>query len=339
MKKDIRCLRVRKIWSDDRHNAFTSITGFKGVIFLAFRSASCHKAMDGAIRILRSDDNGESWQSTAFIQKENCDLRDPKIIEFNGTLHLFTFGRFEDGSFSSFHITSSDGKSFSQPEKISGMSLIWGIAKYDGRLYGTDYYRTSNANYAARLYTSSTGNDWEKLLDFPMPGTETAIDFDENGLLYAFIRDSGYGCGCMPSFVRLEKPYNAMPELDINTMDLVRVLPLRMVGPMIKRLKNACLLIGRCWDGSITPETRRNTRTDVYIMDDRNDPEFCFTLPSGGDTSYASYYGTAPGRALISYYSSHEHLMAYPLDDNSGRIAEHNTFADIFLAEISHNYC
>ena len=138
MKKDIRCLRVRKIWSDDRHNAFTSITGFKGVIFLAFRSASCHKAMDGAIRIIKSADNGESWQSAAFIRKSGCDLRDPRLIEFNGVLHVFSFARFDNGQSSSFHITSSDGISFSAPEEIRDMSMIWGIAKYDGRLYCTD---------------------------------------------------------------------------------------------------------------------------------------------------------------------------------------------------------
>ena len=334
--KQVRPLRVRKIWSDNRHNAFTSLAGFCGEIFLAFRSASNHKAMDGAIRILHSPDNGETWESAAFIQKENYDLRDPKLLEFDGVLHLFCFARKDSDTFVSCHITSTDGKVFSEPEVIPGMGLIWGISKFGNKIYGTDYCRVSEANFRPRLYSSSDGTNWEKLMDFPMFGTEVALDFDEQGFCYTFIRDSGYGCGCIPTVARLVPPYTAMPEVDAKTMDLVKAIPLRMVGPMIKRLHGASLLIGRCWDGGITQ--RRNIRTDVYILEDNEDPLYCFTLPSGGDTSYASYYETSPGRAVVSYYSAHEHLMAYPVDDNSGLVAEHNSFADIFVADISHNY-
>ena len=336
--KEVRCLRVRKIWSDNRHNAFTSLAESNGVIFLAFRSASNHKASDGSIRILCSEDKGETWRNTALITKENWDLRDPKLVEIGGVLHLFTFGRSESGTFASWHAISRDGLKFSDLSLIPGMGLIWGIAKFGHKIYATDYYRVSDMEFRPRLYSSEDGQKWDKLLDFPMPGTEVALDFDSEGFLYTFIRDSAYGCGCIPTVARLEPPYTTMPVLDGKTMDLVKALNLRMTGPMIKRLKDASLLVGRCWDGGACSDHKRNTRTDVYILEDKEEPRYCFTLPSGGDTSYASWCGTTPGRAILSYYSSHEHLMAYPLDDQSGKVAAHNTAADIFLADISHNF-
>lgn len=336
--KEIRPLRVRKIYSDGQHNAFTSITAFGDDIFLAFRSGTTHIAFDGKIRILRSSDRGENWETSALIGMDGCDLRDPKLIEFDGKLHLYTFSRQPGGIFASWHYVSKDGKEFGRAEKIDTVPLIWGLAKFGDKLYCTGYRRVSEANSAAMLYASPDGSRWEQLLQFPFFGTETAIDFDPAGYLYAFVRDSTYGCGCIPTVCRLEPPYTRMPELNRQTMDLVRALPLRMVGPMLKRFNGASLLVGRCWDGGIT--VKRNIRTEVYILEDHDDPRHCFVLPSGGDTSYASYLELRPGRALLSYYSSHEHKTALPLDETAEKVpaAEHSTAADIFLADLSHNY-
>ena len=331
-------LRVRKIYSDGRHNAFTSLTGFKDKLFLTFRSAATHLSFDGQIRVLRSSDRGESWETAALISLENCDLRDPKLIEFNGVLHLFCFGRYEDGRNASWHITSSDGKTFSSPAKIEGIPLIWGLSKFGGKLYCTAYKAVSEMNHVPSLYSSPDGDHWDLLLKFPTFGSEVAIDFDRDGSLHAFIRDSSFGCGHIPTVCRLEPPYNAMPELHWETMDLVRALPLRMSGPMIKRFNGASLLVGRCWDGSSFH--RRNLRTEVYLLEDDDEPRHCFVLPSGGDTSYASYHELRPGRALMSYYSSHEHKMALPLDQeyDNAAVVERTAGSDIFLADISHNF-
>ena len=46
-------------------------------------------------------------------------------------------------------------------------------------------------------------------------------------------------------------------------------------------------------------------------------------LPSGGDNSYPGFLELAPGRALVSYYSSHE-------KDASGK-----TITAIYLAELA----
>lgn len=326
--KEIRCLRVRKIWSDDRHNAFTSICGFKGNIYIAFRSAENHLSHDAAIRIICSNDGGTTWKSCAYIQQENCDLRDPRIIEFNGALHLFTFANRQNGKSSSLHITSCDGVNFSDPEEVQGMSWAWGIAEFNGKLYCADYYSPEKPKFFPRLFSSDDAKTWNKLLDFPFTGNETAIDFDDDGSLFAFIRDSVPGC--IPRYFKLTSPYDKMPEGD-------GIFPIRIVGAMIKRLNNATLLIGRCWDGESAQAERRNRRTDVYLIEDGKAPQFCFTLPSGGDTSYASYYEVSKTRALISYYSSHEHLMAYPIEEKADKIAAMNTHADIYLAEFSHN--
>ena len=57
-----------------------------------------------------------------------------------------------------------------------------------------------------------------------------------------------------------------------------------------------------------------------WLVDDRL-AEFA-NLPSGGDTSYPGFVELGPGRALISYYSSHE-------KDETGK-----TITAIYLAEL-----
>ena len=58
---DIRLLRVRKIWGDGRHNAFTGIAAYRKRTFVTFRTADNHMSADGAISVIASDDH-ESWE-------------------------------------------------------------------------------------------------------------------------------------------------------------------------------------------------------------------------------------------------------------------------------------
>jgi hypothetical protein len=81
----------------------------------------------------------------------------------------------------------------------------------------------------------------------------------------------------------------------------------------------------------------------LFWLGDGQDLRRLCTLPSGGDTSYASWLDLGAGRALLSYYSAHEHKMDEP-HSNDGifaatwdeAYAEHSSGADIFLAEISY---
>lgn len=53
---------------------------------------------DGALRILRSADLGDTWQSVALIRSDEADLRDGKLIEYQGELLLLGGGTLHDKS-------------------------------------------------------------------------------------------------------------------------------------------------------------------------------------------------------------------------------------------------
>ena len=104
---------------------------------------------------------------------------------------------------------------------------------------------------------------------------------------------------------------------------------------MLKRLDSGCVVICRQWDW---PE-RRNLRTDLFWIEDGQDIRRVRSLPSGGDTSYAGWLDLGKGRAVVSYYSAHEHKMDTHVDSEATPApdparAEHSTGAGIFLADI-----
>jgi hypothetical protein len=110
---------------------------------------------------------------------------------------------------------------------------------------------------------------------------------------------------------------------------------------MLKRLDRGCVIVCRQWDQPNDTLGRRNLRTDLFWLEDGQDIRRVRSLPSGGDTSYAGWLDTGTGRALLSYYSSHEHKMDEPHANDAAFArdnahAEHSTPADIFLADVSH---
>ncbi len=85
---DIRVTRARKIFSDGRHNAFTGMTRPQATTLISFRSATSHLAPDGRIRVIASQDL-ENWRTVCDTALADCDLRDPKLIDFKGQVHCF----------------------------------------------------------------------------------------------------------------------------------------------------------------------------------------------------------------------------------------------------------
>ena len=335
--KDLRVLRSSRIFSDGRHNAFTSIAACGEALFIAFRSASAHLAQDGRITVIKSLDGGKVWAPCAEIILDNWDLRDPGVIFFAETLHLFCFGRKSNALevTASFHCQLKEDGTFSAPETVNGLPVIWDVDSFDGKLYCSAYYSDENKVSHVTLHTSCDGVNWELLRELPFPGNEASIDFDPDGTMWLLVRDTHncrcYGGGSIPVLCRLAPPYTG----NFNSFPLA----LRLQGPMLKRVNGASIIAGRRWDG--WERNRRNLRTDLFLIADGQDVRFVATLPSGGDTSYASCLERPGKRLLLSYYSSHEHKMDVPFEEDDPKDpakAEHSTPADIFLAEIAKNF-
>ena len=321
---ELRVTRARKIFSDGKHNAFTGIASFDDRAFVVFRSGTTHISMDGAIKVVASKDM-EAWEVASEKSIAGLDLRDPKAVAFNDVLLVYCGSRGQEGLAKSMAFSSTDGRAFGEPAALNGIPQarwLWCIRPFGEVVYGTAYGKDGVA-----LYRSADGLNWQKTVDFPIPGNEVSIDFDPDGKLWALVRDDSHGC--IPAVCTAEPPYTSFGS--------VARLPIRLQGPMLKRLVGGCVIAGRRWDAP----GRRNLRMDLFWLEDGQDIRFVRSLPSGGDTSYAGWLDTGEGRGAISYYSSHEHKMDEAHANNAsfsrdGAHAEHSTPSDIFLADVSY---
>jgi len=322
----IKLENVKKIYSDGRHNAFTGIVNFKDQYFLVFRNGTGHISFDGKIKILTSKDL-EKWEHTAELcAPDGHDLRDPKIIKFQNRLLLYSGIRREISgqNFNQSQVHSSaDGVCWKQ-ERLTGIDenyWLWGLTAAQDRLYGAAYIRTHGGRFHCILYRSFNGSDWQRIYEFPVDANETALDMGEDGKLYALCRNES-------------APYK--PELFVFTdpehpennkhFQLDSVLQ----GPMIKRLDGGCLIAGRRWD-SVNEDCfwskldEHPRRLDLLWLDDNRRVNALYTLPSGGDCSYAAWAQLSAEEAVMSYYSSHEQRGEF-----TGKCAS----ADIFIARL-----
>jgi hypothetical protein len=321
---ELRVTRARKIYSDGNHNAFTGMARLGDRTFVTFRSGATHMTMDGKIRIIASQDL-ERWQPVNLAGKADIDFRDPKLVTFGGKL-LCYFAAWrerrpktpERGAVSMV-VCSADGRTFEEPRAVEGVrpgAWLWHVAARGDMLYGAAY---GGGVKAATLYRSKDGIQWEKATDFPTPSSEVYLDFAPDGVLWALARDGLTLC-------RAETPYR---ELTVQNR-----FSMPQGGPLVKRLPTGCVIITRQWD----PPGRRNLRSEISWLPDGGELRSVTRLPSGGDTSYAAWLDLGPGRAIVSYYSSHEHKMDVPIGcaPKDAAEAEHTTGADIFLADVSY---
>ena len=321
---ELRVTRARKIFSDGRHNAFTGMARLGDRTFVTFRSAVNHMTMDGKIRIIASKDL-EDWKCVHVAERANTDLRDPKLVTFAGRL-LCYFAAWQDRGSGpskkgavSMVVRSPGGRAFEEPQALQGVrpgAWLWHVAARGDRLYGTAY---GGGAKAATLYRSAYGVQWEKLADFPTPCNEVYLDFAPDGTLWALARDGLTLC-------RADPPY--------TNLVIERQMTMPHGGPLVKRLPTGCVIITRHWD----PPGRRNLRTEIFWLPDGGKLQSVTRLPSGGDTSYAAWLDLSPGRAIVSYYSSHEYKIDVPIgfQAKDPAHAEHTTAADIFLADVSY---
>ena len=321
---EVRVTRARKIFSDGKHNAFTGIASFDGRAFVVFRSGTTHVSMDGVVKAIASKDM-EAWEVAAERSIAGLDLRDPKVAAFGDGLLVYCGSRGQEGVARSMVFSCPDGRTFGEPAPLAGIPQshwLWCVKPLGEAIYGTAYGKDGVA-----LYRSDDGLSWQKVVDFPIPGNEVSIDFAADKTLWALLRDDSNGC--IPAVCTAEPPYTSFRS--------VTRLPIRLQGPMLKRLPDGCVLTGRRWDAP----GRRNLRTDLFWLPDGQDIQFIRSLPSGGDTSYAGWMDMGDGLGAICYYSSHEHKMDEAHADNARFVrdtahAEHSTPSDIFLADVSY---
>ena len=312
---------VKQIWSNGSHCAFTSIEQFNGRYYCTFREGATHifdsnGEAKGKIRILASDD-GEKWESVAFIGKEGFDLRDPKLsVTPDGRLMIIVGGsiyrnRKLEGCVPHV-IFSDDGKSFSEPQPITldekmrtGHDWLWRVTWHDGVGYGVSYSKASNNEIITHLLKTDDGVKYSLVKSFNHDGypNEATVRFLPDGRMAIMLRRDAGDCKAMWGLSRA--PYT---EWEWRKMEF------RLGGPDFIVLDDDHLVAG-----GRTHYVPSAAKTTIFTGKNNGRFEEVITLPSGGDTSYPGFL-IAGNELWVSYYSTHEtknasiYLAKFPLD-------------------------
>lgn len=272
------------IWNKAKHNAFTTMISYNDYLYCAFREATSHHSYDGKIRVIKSKDT-EKWEDVTLISIEKEDLRDPKFIINNNELNLIFVSRTKTEHFS-YSYTTEDGGHWFLNNKEDG-TWRWSAAEFNGKVYSVGY---SSKDKAGRIYATEKGKTWQPIKENFFPDinsypNETALFFTTYGASYALLRqDKKSKSGLIGTSY---PPYKDWTWKDLNTR----------IGSPSGVLVNDSLILG-------CVRLYSPTRTSlVWINPLKGSLKEDVSLPSGGDTGYASIVNYN-SRYYVSYNSS-----------------------------------
>lgn len=317
---------LRRVFHNGEHNAFTDLIRFKDHLYLTFRSCPAGHDVNSTASavILRSRDEGATWDPVHRFSVPQRDTRDPHFLIFKDRLFVYT-GTWWSGEgilpkekrdinqHLGYAVVSDDGAKWSAPILLEGTygHYIWRAAAHDDKAYLCGRRKT-NFNTGAKdegsgiqsvMLESEDGLIWRKRAFFSESGgNETAFLFEKDGSVLAIDRHRS------PATLNRSRP----PYAEWSRQPLDRFIG----GPLLVKWGEHYLVGGRHTTKDRGPKT-----TLYWLVDDelRKFAEF----PSGGDNSYPGFVALSPTRALVSYYSTHE-------KDEAGR-----AITAIYLAELT----
>jgi hypothetical protein len=301
---------LRRAFHNGEHNAFTDLARYRGWIYLAFRSCpDGHMVFPtSSIIILRSRD-GAAWEEAHRFHVELRDTRDPHFLVFKGKLFVYT-GTWYSGPTApdrqnydlnkhlGYAAWTDDGATWHSPVMLEGTfgHYIWRAAACGDKAYLCGRrnigfavgVRGEGRKVESIMLESDDGLIWRKRAVFQeIAGDETAFLFEPDGSVLGIGRR-----GSAPAQLLRSKP----PYTKWDRQDLDRYIG----GPLITKWGNRVVIGGRK-----TLSKEAGPKMSFCWLVGGQLHEFA-ELPSGGDCSYPGLVELAPGRALISYYSSHE---------------------------------
>ena len=317
---------LRRVFSNGEHNAFTDLVRFRDQFYLTFRTCPDGHMVHptSAIVVLTSPDAKE-WREVHRFSVKDRDTRDPHFLVFQDKLFVYT-GTWYSGPTTlarsgydlnkhlGYAAWSADGAQWHSPILMEGTfgHYIWRAATFGGKAYlcgrrKTDFAEGPKGEGTAvqsMLLESDDGLIWRRCGVFQeVSGDETAFLFQPDGSLLAIGR-RGRG---EAQLISAREPYKEFQRSDLDRY---------IGGPLISKWGDRIVVAGR------HTTTDRGPKTSFCWLVGGKLTEFA-ELPSGGDNSYPGFVELSPERALISYYSSHEH-------DAAGKV-----ITAIYLAELT----
>jgi hypothetical protein len=300
---------VRLAFHNGEHNAFTDLVRFQGKLYLTFRSCpDGHAVHPTASIIVLVSDEGQAWRQVHRFHVKERDTRDPHFLIFQEKLFVYT-GTWYSGTTSlaskdydlnkhlGYAVWSKDGTTWQGPTMLEGTfgHYVWRASTFDGKAYLCGRRKVGFAvgprgegkEVQSLMLESDDGLIWRKRATFQeTAGDETAFLFEPDGSVLAVGRRGGGNA----QLLRSRPPYTQWDRKDLDRY---------IGGPLVVKWGDRYVVGGRRSTKEGGPKTSL-----CWLVDDRLH-EFA-ELPSGGDNSYPGFVELAPGRALVSYYSSHE---------------------------------
>ena len=319
------------------HNENTEMIRLGNRILLIFRGGESGQtgSAKAHINVYESTDDGRSFTKISEVNANNLegdrDIRDPKLVEMDGTLYMYAISRLPGAHYRdlfgqawTIRAESTDGgHTWSAPVrtyadvKPGTAETFWGFWRYTRRdytvsgqqqhtLYATGY---NDGDTMVGLFASEDGVNWEKrsviLSSYDDVPSEAELHFfgDNNGTAVALVRldnqnilDNGQTAICTAT-----EPF--------TNWECGRRIEERIDGPTWIVHTVAGQARSFVFARKHLPCTRK--RTAIYeLRGDLADPEapveVCAIqdVESAGDTAYTSLAPIAPDRYLLAWYSS-----------------------------------
>ena len=312
----VRVENIRRVFHNGEHNAFTDLIRWRGKFWLTFRSSSIGHAVNSSSSIIvLSSTDARTWKQVHRFSVPDRDTRDPHFLPFKDKLFVYSGtwyvgkGPLPDGGKSDFNrhlgfaAWTGDGERWEGPKLLEGTygHYIWRAATHGDKAYLCGRRAYAGGQQSAML-ESDDGLVWKfRSLFQESRGNETAFIIDPDGAITAVSRKTSN----TSDLSRSRPPYAKWERQEI---------PEFVGGPLLVRWGGHLLVAGR----KQTPAGPQTTFS--WLIDGKLSP--FAQLPSGGDNSYPGFVELEPGRALISWYSTHE------------KAADGNPMTAIYLAEL-----
>lgn len=309
----VRVEDIRRVFHNGEHNAFTDLVRWRGRFWLAF--CSCpdgHGVFATSSVIILSSPDGRTWRQVHRFSVELRDTRDPHFLVFRDRLFVYTGAahvgreklRGTEWNAHLGHATwTADGTAWAKPQVLEGTygHYIWRAAAFGDRAYliGRRWRghlpAAGRASMESALFESEDGLRWRfRSLIQQTDGNETSLWFEPDGALLAVSRTSGDHAVLGQSL----PPYESWQRSTLAGY---------LGGPVLLRWGDRMIVGGRRRPAGAAPlgSGPGEGITTLMWLDGPRLVPFA-ELPSGGDNSYPGLAAIDEGRALVSWYSTHE---------------------------------
>ncbi|MCX5660477.1 MAG: hypothetical protein NTW19_12250 [Planctomycetota bacterium] len=293
---------IRRIYADSNHNMCTGAAWFAGALFVGFRQGDAHVSPNGKVIVLRSRDEGVSFEHVALLRGQ-VDTRDAHLYKV-GEKHLHCVCFETVPTCITGTAWTEDGLTWSPYTRYTGADgwWLWHPECRDGKHYAVGYTWASSTNGlgidAIAWFESDDGIAWRKIAILRQGSeipSETNLVFRDNGEALLLVRREG---GQMWPLLMTSKP----PYREWTTQEI----EVPIVGLAMWLVGDEIWFAGRWF---LKPSVAQMGVFRLEAGNSGGKPVLQMVLPAGPGFDF-SYMGVArhplnSSRFALSYYSNH----------------------------------